>query len=694
MKTRSHLLLLMLVLVLVVVCFAACNMTNPPADTTAPTTTAPTTTAPTTPPVGNLHPHAQNISVAISGSNYTGKPLNGGYTVKDRGNKIVATWSFQQIDPATGEPLSGVAPVEKPVEVGTYDATVSFSFIPAATAEDRAYDLPDPVTGRYVVEKKTLGDNELNVSAQGFKTFWHEGMALDLGDTDDSVSRVAAGNLPEYLERVYTVYKVDDATGANPVLVDGTVVTDGGFYKVVITYREPAGRDNVTNEGDAKFRHEAIVDVEYIGDDYQVLKAENIVIDGFIDSAYYASAKMSSAPETWTEKNAASAKPSVNYKENIGMVEVPEARGSKVTETPNTSLTLYVLWGEEEVTVEGKTETWPFLYVAAEVYDETILPRSAAYTAHRNAWVNDSLEFSYNLGGYDIPVIPKGENTYPTYNTVLVDAREKDAADHAASPNHTAVMAQKSHYFNYIQSATKHVGENRYVMEMKIPARKESYSGTPGNNFERFGGDALQAGEFLFFCVQLNDLTGLPEGYDSIKAYDAKIPEGDKYDDELALIPADKAWRDFEDNLAKYMYSSGNRRASYLSLEGNGPTMFQLSSDTYDVTIDVDGEKDDDYAAKGTPVNVDGADCVAVAFENNLYIYTTVADATTTDVVWYYIGDDITFFVDADGELTMIDGDASIVTVEKAATGYAHEVKVALDGVTVNDLSVELYEAQ
>ena len=141
------------------------------------------------------------------------------------------------------------------------------------------------------------------------------------------------------------------------------------------------------------------------------------------------------------------------------------------------------------------------------------------------------------------------------------------------------------------------------------------------------------------------------------------------------------------------MYCSGNRRAAYLSLEGNGPIMFQLSNVTYDVNIELDGEKDADYA-KGKTVDVDGAVCDAVAFENNLYVYTTVADATSTDAVWYYVGDDIVFYVNNAGEITVKAGDASIITVEKADSGYAHELKIALNGVAVSDLLVEIAPAQ
>ena len=213
MKTRSHLLLLALVLVLIVVCFAACNNTDPePQETTASTTTTAsgaTTTAPvTTPPPGALHPHAQGIEVVISGASYSGKELQSGYTVNNLKYKVSAVWSFQQIDPTSGEPLSGVAPVSKPKEVGTYEATVSFVLYDGATAEDLLYTLPEPVSGRYVVEKKTIGDSELTVSAQGFNTFWYDDMALELADAN----RVAKGTLPNYLERVYTVYKVDDRT--------------------------------------------------------------------------------------------------------------------------------------------------------------------------------------------------------------------------------------------------------------------------------------------------------------------------------------------------------------------------------------------------------------------------------------------------------------------------------------------------
>lgn len=720
MKTRLHLLMLMLVLVLVVVCIAACGGTQDPAETTAATTTAPTTTAPATTaptttadpavttaptttadpavttappvtgaPVANIHPHAQGIEVFITGGSYTGKGLNAGYGVTNLGYKVFASWSFQQIDPATGLALPGVAPVAQPVEVGTYNATVTFAFHPQATADDKTYDLPEPVSGRYVVSKIEITTNTMDlIGAQDVKAYWYEEMQLELGDPadpEDGTSPVARGALPAYLERVYKVYTVDDATGANPVALNSTVVTDPGFYKVVITYREPAGFDNVVNE--ATFSHEAIVEVERVDDRYRVLKANGIEIDGVIDPAYYASAKMTSASESWHEKNA-SATPDVNYKENIGMVEIH--KGNKDMARPNTSVTLYTLWGEEEVTVGGSTETWPFLYVALEVHDENILPRSTAYTAHRDAWINDSVEFTYKLGGFDVPVIPAGQDTYPTYSTVLVDAREKTVADHAIAPNHSAVDAQKSVFFDYIQSATKHVGENTYVIEIKIPARAETHEGTLGtSSWKRHEGAALGAGEFVFLCLQLNDLTGLPDGYESIGQYDANIPSGDKYPNDLALVPTDPAWIKFENDLSPFMYCSGNRRAAYLRKEGNGPIIFQLSNLTYNVDITLDGEKEDDYA-KGEKVTEAKGEYETILFEGNRYIYTTVTSGAT-GVVTYIVGNnELIFTVDNAGNKAEVTGDITRVQVEKAETGYAHEVKIDMTGIAGTGITVTL----
>ena len=289
--------------------------------------------------------------------------------------------------------------------------------------------------------------------------------------------------------------------------------------------------------------------------------AEGIVIDGVIDAAYYRGAYIPSAyqdPAYTTDK-------SLLVDPTVALAMKTIYQGSEVAERPNTYFALYLLWGREDGV--------PYLYVAAEIHDETPCVRSGEYMANPNPWLNDALELTYSLGGTAAPVIPAKQDTYPTYNTLVADAREKAATDHTeAAPNHTAVAAQRSYYFDGITSAVTRTDEVTYVVEMKIPAYTESFTGTPGPSFVRTGGRELVAGDCVFICVELLDLTYLPDGYDE------NMPEEDKYADEWSYSPLGD-WAAFENTLQPYMYCGGNRNAKFLRDEGGAPVTFVLTDD-------------------------------------------------------------------------------------------------------------------
>ena len=281
-----------------------------------------------------------------------------------------------------------------------------------------------------------------------------------------------------------------------------------------------------------------------------VLRADGIVIDGVLDAAYLESVSLASADAD------------VDPRDGIAMTRI--YRGDALTEDPETDFVLYFLWGKEADV--------PYIYIAAVIHDETPVTRSGAYMSHPNPWLNDAIEISYHFGGASAPVIPAKENTYPTYHNILVDAREKSAADHSASaPNHTAVPAQRSYYFDGIESATARLDDVTYLVELKIPAYTESHTGAPGNGLVRKGGEALGAGDLLYFCVELLDLTYLPEGYDDA------LPTETKYKDDWSYSPLG-AWKSFENDLLPYVYSVGNRTTDYLNSEDGGPAVLQLSA--------------------------------------------------------------------------------------------------------------------
>ena len=139
------------------------------------------------------------------------------------------------------------------------------------------------------------------------------------------------------------------------------------------------------------------------------------------------------------------------------------------------------------------------------------------------------------------------------------------------------------------------------------------------------------------------------------------------------------------------MYCSGNREASYLRHEGNGPIMFQLSSKTYDVDITLDGEKDADYTAKGEKVTQAGGEYETILFEGTRYIYTTVTGGATGAVTYVVGNSELIFAVNNAGEVKVLGtGDITRVQVEKAETGYAHEVKIDMTGLTGTGITVTL----
>ena len=586
MKTRFKLLMFVLVVVVAVLCVAACDMgggggdtTTAPDTTAAPNTTEPTTTAApvTTAPAGSVLPGSDEITLRTSAVTYNGSKTLQGYTVQGKvisTSKLAYTLSIIAVDPTTLEPLPGaVASADKPTEAGTYMITATFDWGPMASPEERQnYKVPAPIAKAYVISPAELKAGAVAFGAQDYETFYHPDLELDVAATDSVV--VAPGKLSEGLVRNFALAKVDDAEGTNPVAVNGTVIENHGYYQVTITYAEEDGKNNYTAED--TISHTAIVYIRDLTDaKYQVKKVEegDIVIDGLVEDAYNNTATITSKYQApYTGDNAAAL---VNPYEFVGMTQIH--KGANIASVPESSVTLKVLWGEE--TVEGAKV--PYLYVVIDVTDPTPLARTAKYTAHRNAWVNDSVEFSYKLGGYSIPELPDGQDTYPTYSTILVDGREKTASEHGQNGvyNHTAVEAQKSMFFNSVVSATKTTATG-YTVELKFLAKAESFVGTPGyDDFNRTAGEALTAGQFVFFCYQLNDLTALPEGFADAAAYDAQIDTFGmpKYKDDWTQT-AQGPWATFESNASAFVYSSGNRNKTYLSTPGAGPAIFQLSA--------------------------------------------------------------------------------------------------------------------
>ena len=586
MKSRSKLFLFVLVIVVTVLCIAACGLgggggdtTTAPATTTTPSTTAPaTTTAPADDNIvpGEVHPDAAGVTVGVSETTYTGKVITIGYAVRGKGPKVSITLSFQQIDPSTRQPLAGVAPVSQPVQAGTYLLTATFGWSTAATDADKAATLPDPIVKDFVVSPMTMNASNLPFGAKDHETFYYTGLSYDIADTE----AVATGDLFNGLLRSYSVSKVDDAEGTNPVPMTGTVISEAGYYKITVSYTEPAGTENFANE--AGISHDAILFIHEVVETGQVKRADGVTIDGVIDAEYLVSASLSSRYQEGGTGSGTFKPAGVTMGdpyEAINMINI--YKGNAITELPDTSVTIYALWGVEN---EGTADEATYLYLALDVVDPAVRTRSLEYLSQYDPWLNDNIEIAYKVGGFDVPVLPAKEETYPTYSTVVVDAREKDALN-LDGKNHSTIPQARSLYFDEIKSAVKHTSTG-YVVELKIPAKSESYTGKYGEEgWERFEGETIGAGEFMFVAIQHNDLVAF--GPDDDPNYDQNIPKNPdgsvipKYANDADIVAGRMSpeWSSFESALYGYMYCSGNRNMDYLRAEGAGPLVFQFSSE-------------------------------------------------------------------------------------------------------------------
>ena len=713
MKTRFKLLVLALALLVVAFCIAACG--EDPADTTAPATSAPassapassapassapassdpgttppTSQAPTTPPpaAGTLHPDCVGLELVTEDTPFTGGTVATSWGLSKRISFADVTYTFRQIDPVSGALIANLEKT-KPVKSGTYEVTASFAFKRNAKDEDKQYTLPEPMTKRFVVTAGTLDPAKINFGAKDTEIYMRPSLSFNPAE-----STVVVGTPSVGLERNFSIVKLagkDDTSAGTAVTTPGLITeADGaGYYRVTIGYTEKDNGENWTNE--QSVTHEAIVYVRTI--EKQVKKADGIVIDGVIDEEYRMSASYTTAFQDFEEIAGGAYNLLGDVVDPYKLAALLKfSRGAEVTEPNNTAdATFYVLWGEEGE--EGAKQ--PYIYVAIEVEDETKHERSAQYVANPNPWINDSVELYYTFGHDVAPDMSNKSETYPTFNCVIRDSRTGGNVV-GGKIQHSAVDAQKSIYFDQINSAVQGRGENdnTYVIEYKFPAKRESYNMEEAGNplFERSEGDALVAGDFIYLACQLNDLTGLPAGYASIEEYDANIPTVQKYPNAYTYAPdKDSPWYNFEYDLSPYVASYGNRAIRYMKSEGGAPMVFQLSSESAAVEINgTDGVKDADYSAgydltyvpsdaDGEPLNDFTASDYAEAttsyiyVDGMLYIYTTVAGAV--DTVTYYIGDSVEIVINADGTTTAAGVTATLGTL---TGGHAHELVIDL----------------
>ncbi len=527
MKTSMKLVVVAIALVVFATLAASCMNTPATTTTAAPTTTttAPVTTTADPNAVTTTAPTEKtDLSASIrfgdEETNFTGKAIGiSVYQVSGMNRSILKVeYSFKDSTGAT---------VEDPINVGEYTMTATFAFKNAEDAEE--YLLPAPMTASLTVKA---------VNAQSVKAFAFEGVDDEnklFGYYYDGCDyKVAVGELPVGLNVTYTMMKCDSE--GNPIMPPQIVpndvetgipsATEAGVYMVIAEFEDVNGN--------------------YIADSYPDMTATLTVkenpnqvlqytpaIDGFLDPQY-----LNSAHFITTLDETANVEEYCIFSKVTGPTSISDF---------DVLAKVYYLWDGD------------YVYVCMVVEDSTFFARSDDYVAQPDPWKNDGAEIYYFFGGYEQPVT-SGNNIYPTYSAFTTDSLGRGDQDTALAANDkgltfinqasiSAVPAQRSAYFNQILCATTHTTAEEgaaytYIVEMAIPAKTETLrngqNGEPvGNEFIfKNEGVALAAGEFGWVCIQVNDLSDIPDDL-------GPAPQTDKYTDIINKVMSDE-WKTYD----------------------------------------------------------------------------------------------------------------------------------------------------
>ncbi len=391
--------------------------------------------------------HFNNLPSEIA---YDGRPVDASQVGVNKPVFLKASYTFRQVDPVTGAVIADLG-TTYPTTVGTYSITATFSWQPGAEEMYPGAPLPDPVSATFEI---VPGDAN-RASAFGVKEsltiFYYPGMQYDPATATEE-NQFSTGRLPAGVSiSGATIEKLAnaEATGGTPV-TDGKI-TEVGIYKVTLNYAQESN-----NYTEASLAGKTGI-IEVIECPNQVLRSDNVVVDGVIDEAYLMSVHLTGVDQPYEVSGGVYSllgDDIVDPMENIPLLEI--YRGLEVgDEWPQLTVDVYVLWGA----MAGKTDD--YIYVAVKVQDPTDNMRSEAYTANPNPWVNDGIEVYYNFGGYAVPSIPMRpagtsyEETYPTYNAVVSNS----AAYPGARPS--AVSAQQSVFFVDVEYASTRTKSDR-----------------------------------------------------------------------------------------------------------------------------------------------------------------------------------------------------------------------------------------
>ena len=523
MKNKVKILVLATVLVLLVAALAACggggdtNTTGGTQATTAATTTgdpAVTTTAP--------QGDKQQIPVSFPSKKeltYTGSSLANSMNI--RNSFLNATYVYKK---------NGVVVEAKDVvNVGEYEVTATFAFKKAEYADQ--YSLPAPLTETFKVVPATLNADTYKMVDK--TDYWYPDCGYDI---------TCSVKAPAGLSFVYSIHQVKNAAGGvmDVTLDAGAKATAVGEYEVILDFVDKDG-----NYVPASLVQQKAT-LKIIECPNQVLKGTP-TLDGVLDAAYlnsahFATVAVENDPDAIAEAVAAA------DAHTIVMTKYSGSSTGSVNEF-GASAKLYYLWDND------------YIYLCVTVKDETKHPRSDAYLAQKNPWINDAIEFYYFFGGYEKP-IPTGD-TYPTYSAVTTDALGRGEKLTDGGNSISAVIRQQSAFYDEIKCAATQTSDG-YIIEYAFPNKQEVLVDENGILDPATGlyhckeaviedgvVKTVKAGEFGYAGFQLNDMTAEAEG---------TIPQEKKYTDDRNLQTITDAWKAYEDLNAKYVHYASNRQ--------------------------------------------------------------------------------------------------------------------------------------
>ena len=612
---------------------------------------------------------------------YTGSALKGNAYSLSNSREIQKyvniVYSFAKID-AEGNVIAELT--DRPIDAGRYSVTATFSFKEGYTAEQ--YILPEPISATIVIKPA-------DATSYGFKMndktyYFVPGSSYTLG---------LEGSLPPGVDVVYTIIPVKDADG-NPI-ANGTAIdaaTAIGEYQVTATFT--LSTDNFT----AIDPMTATLKVEMAPKN--VIKYTP-VMDGKVDQAYLSSAMVHTSTDLTQDP-----------REYVLLSPIWVTAGND-SDYMHVTGTFYMLWDGD------------YIYFCAAMHDRTMYPRSNEYTMVSDPWLNENLEIYYLMGNDDAnvaagtetvgvaptPRADDGSNIYPHYKGMSIDSLCRTK---------TAIWAQGSVYFDQIEVAGTHEPDGNggyfYTLEIKFPAKQESFTmlddfnkkslgaNTPETMTKQEGRD-LVAGDFVYFCFQIDDLNSWPTdtyAYPEVPAL--------KDDGTIDWAGIDSALQ--KGPIACYGNKTGGDASKFI--------YYCLTDTAYAVNVTVDGAADADYEKgikplEGTACDIAGLPTAAgtganalltkgvVGTDGKVYVHTNVVDGAVTakDMVLYTLTSGettVAFTVNATGAVEVIEGTVTVApVVGTAANGYAHEFAIDLstfgDDAAQVEIQVMVYDA-